>query len=81
MSNCSGNLKAIVTVALFTGMRFGEIIGLKWHDIDFRRDIITLLNTKNGEKREVPMNSIVKNAVIAVRKHPESAYIFCDGRW
>jgi len=77
LSNCSGNLKAIVTVALFTGMRFGEIIGLKWHDIDFKRDIITLLNTKNGEKREVPMNSIVKNTLMGVRKQPESAYIFC----
>ena len=77
LSNCTGNLKSIVTVALFTGMRFGEIIGLKWHDIDFKRDIITLLNTKNGEKRELPMNNIVKNTLIGVRKHPESAYIFC----
>ena len=59
-------------------MRRGEIFGLKWHDIDYRRGIITLLDTKNGQKREVPMSDTVKNAVIQVRKHPESAYVFCN---
>ncbi len=37
-------------------MRRGEIFGLKWSDVDFKRNIITLLDTKNGEKREVYLN-------------------------
>jgi len=78
LSNCTGNLKAIVIVALFTGMRKSEIFGLKWHDIDFKRNTITLLNTKNGDKREAPMSDLVKNTLIGIRKHPNSAYIFCD---
>ena len=78
LANCTKNLKPIVVLALFTGMRRGEIFGLKWHDIDFKRNIITLLDTKNGDKREVPMNEQVKTALIRVRKHPESAYIFCN---
>jgi len=36
------------------------------------------LNTKNGEKREVPMNAIVQKAVIGVLKNPESQYVFCN---
>ncbi len=40
--------------------------------------VITLLNTKNGEKREVPMNEQVKTALIRVMKHPESPYVFCN---
>jgi integrase len=36
------------------------------------------LNTKNGEKREIPINEQVKSALIKVRKHPESPYIFCN---
>jgi integrase len=59
-------------------MRRGEILGLKWHDIDYKRGIITLLDTKNGQKREVPMSETVKNTVIQVRKHPESPYVFCN---
>ncbi|MFH1014745.1 MAG: tyrosine-type recombinase/integrase [Nitrospirota bacterium] len=82
LANCKRNLKPIVVVALNTGMRKGEILGLKWHDVDFKRGIIYLLNTKNGEKREIPMNEQVKTALIRTRKHAGSPYIFCrhDGK-
>jgi integrase len=78
LSNCSDRIKPILTLAIFTGMRRGEILKLKWHDIDYQRGIIYLLDTKNGAKREVFMNDLVKNALIGVRKHPESPYVFCD---
>ncbi len=80
LGNCRGYLKPIVIVALNTGMRRGEILSLKWHDIDFRRNVIHLYNTKNSEKREVPMNEMAKTALIRTKKHPESAYVFCNGR-
>lgn len=78
LAKCHGHLKAIVIIALNTGMRKGEILGLKWHDCDFRHNIIYLYNTKNGEKREVPMNEQVRTTLIKVRKHLESPYIFCN---
>ena len=34
--------------------------------------------TKNGEDRYIAMNQAVKNVLALVRKHPESAYIFCS---
>jgi len=49
------NLYAIVALAIFTGMRYGEIIKLQWCDINFERRFITLQETKNGEKRIVPI--------------------------
>lgn len=76
LDNCGGHLKPIVVVALNTGMRKSEILGLKWHDIDFKRNIIHLYDTKNGEKRDVPMNDIVKRALVAIVKNPDSPYIF-----
>ena len=78
LESCSEHLKPIVILALNTGMRKGEILNLKWHDIDFARDLIFLYKTKNGGKREVPMNEKVKKTLIEVRKHPDSPYIFCD---
>ena len=57
-------------------MRQGEILNLQWRDVDIKRDVIYLLNTKNGEKREIPINEQVKTALIRTRKHPESPYIF-----
>ncbi len=78
LSHCCEHLKPIVVVALNTGMRKSEILGLKWRDIDIKRSIIHLLETKNGEKREVPMNTIVQKTIIGVFKNPESQYIFCN---
>ena len=59
-------------------MRKGEILRCKWHEIDFNRDIINLYNTKNNETRRLPLNAIAKRTLIAVPKHPDSAYIFCN---
>ena len=78
LDNCSSKLRAIVQFALKTGMRKAEIQNLKWTDADFQSDMITLYETKNGEKRYIPMNQIVKQILISVRKHPDSPYIFCD---
>ena len=49
---CPGYLKPIVALAVSTGMRKGEILSLKWPDVDFRRKIITILKTKSQRKRE-----------------------------
>jgi len=76
---CSEHIKPIVVVALNTGMRKGEILGLKWRDIDIKRGIIHLSSTKSGEKREVPMNEVAQKTIIGVLKHPESQYVFCNG--
>ncbi len=40
-----------MVLAVSTGMRKGEILGLRWQDIDFARYRITLDQTKNGERR------------------------------
>jgi len=78
INNSRGYLKRIVIIALNTGMRKGEILGLKWRDIDFKRGIIYLLDTKNGERREIPINSAVKWALIRQPKHKDSPFIFCN---
>jgi integrase len=45
----------VVILALSTGMRQGEIMGLTWDDVDLHRGRITLHETKNGERRVVPL--------------------------
>ncbi len=77
-----GNTRAIVIVAVYTGMRRSEILNLTWRDIDFNRNHIELLQTKSGKKRIINMNQRVVDALIGVRKHPKSQYVFCkrDGQ-
>ena len=48
-------LYIVVVIAISTGMRQGEIMNLRWEDIDLKRGRITLNETKNGEMRVVPL--------------------------
>ena len=48
----------VVVIALSTGMRKGEILGLRWGDIDFEKKLITLEQTKNGTIRHIPLVSL-----------------------
>ncbi len=48
-------LYTVVILALSTGARFNEIMGLKWHDVDLNRKTIILHDTKNKERRVLPL--------------------------
>lgn len=64
----------IVTVALHTGMRRGEIFNLKWFDIDFGREVLQVMESKSGKKRFVPINQTVQNLLDGIEKRSE--YVF-----
>jgi len=53
------SLKPVVIVALNTGMRISEILGLRWENVDFARRFLFIERSKNGRSRKVPMNSEV----------------------
>lgn len=44
-----------VILALSSGMRQGELMGLKWPDVNLKDGFIILHKTKNGERRRVPL--------------------------
>lgn len=52
-------LRPIVDLAMHTGMRRAEILTLRWGDVDLRRRTITLTQTKNNERRVIPVNETV----------------------
>ena len=56
---CAPWLHDLVTFALHTGMRMGEILELTWRGVDFTRRTVTVLRSKNGERRTIPVNETV----------------------
>lgn len=52
-------LKAMILLAIDSGMRRGEILKLRWHDIDFDQDVIHVVatNTKTEKERWVPLTA------------------------
>lgn len=58
-------LMLIVMLALTTGMRRSEILGLRWPDVNLERRLIVLNKTKNRERRSVPIVPAVEALLIA----------------
>jgi len=61
-------LYTVVLLAISTGMRRGEIMTLRWNDIDLKGDAITVRETKNDEIRRVPLVGPAKQAVTHLAK-------------
>lgn len=62
-----------VIFALETAMRRGEILALRWQDIDFPRSTLTVQEAKNGYSRNIPLSARAIAVLNAVR-------LLADGR-
>jgi integrase len=48
-------LAVVVLLAIATGARKGELLGLRWRDVDWARQQLVFHETKNKERRTVPV--------------------------
>lgn len=72
LSVANPQLRGMLICALDTGMRFGEIIKLKWQDIDLFTETITILglNTKTLRSREIQITNRLRDEFIRLNaKH------------
>ena len=61
----------LAELALYTGMRQSELLGLSWDRVDRSRGVVLLEDTKSDRRREIPLNSPA-DAVLARRWKPEA---------
>jgi integrase len=71
-TRCRPHLRPLVVAGLDTGCRLGELLKLKWRDVNFEDGTITLqaLNTKTMRERQVSMT-------IRLRQELETLYAVC----
>ncbi len=74
-------LKELVVFAVLTGMRRGELVNLRWQDVDLQRKLIQIqssptFRTKQGKRRVVPMSEVVFNLLGSKAQRIRSEYIF-----
>jgi integrase len=62
----------IMRLALYTGMRRGEMFKLKWNDVDFQRGFIAIRNPKGGVSQKIPLNEQARQVL---EKHPQTEII------
>jgi integrase len=73
-------LRPMVTVALNTGMRLGELRALRWEDVDEKMSSIRVRRDKAGDGRWVVMNSAVQEALFVIKRERKvlGAWVFCS---
>ncbi len=67
-------VQRIVTIAINTGMRQGEIFDLTWFDVDLSRGLLHVRVSKNGKDRFVPINQTIRTMLERLPRTSE--YVF-----
>lgn len=81
---------ALFTVAAFTGLRLGELLALRWRDIDFRAGIVIVsramsdgeeTSTKSRRSRTVPLAQQARDVLVALHRRDRFVgrddFVFC----
>jgi len=62
-------------MALFTGMRRGELFRLQWQDVDFERGFIHIRSPKGGVDQKIPLNAAARE-LLTNHHRTDSPYVF-----
>lgn len=92
LSDKSNSLQSKVLIALHTGMRRGEILGLQWDDIDFAAKMIHIRHNAvlgryktsvsdmlktNAGRRSVPLSTELEKYLQEQQTRSKSKYVLC----
>jgi integrase len=73
-ADTNADARGIMLMALYTGMRRGELFKLRWEDIDFDRGFIRIVGPKGGTDQTIPLNAAARRVLEA---HPRTCeYVF-----
>lgn len=71
------HLRAILAVAIGTGLRKGDILGLRWNQVDLEHNVITLFMQKTEESIEIPMLPMVREVLVRLKDTAgQSPFVF-----
>jgi integrase len=77
------HLRPILAVAFGTGLRKGDILGLRWKDIDLERGIITLNMQKTEDAIEIPILPMMREVLERIKAQENGSpfvFTFHQGR-
>jgi integrase len=74
-------LRDVILLAGATGMRRGEILNLRWSQVDLRMGFIQIeghenYRTKGGQMRVIPMCGVVKTLLMELGAQASNEYVF-----
>jgi integrase len=69
-------IQPIIICALQTGMRKGEILGLRWSQVDLTHRVVHLPQTKSGEPRSLPINNRLLSTLKGLVRNISDDHVF-----
>ncbi len=76
------DLRPLVRFLVETGLRAGEACALRWADVDWRAEVVTLRKTKAQKTQHATLSAEAVAILRAIGPHDAAAYVFAwpDGR-
>ena len=75
-----GKLPALIVLGFHTGLRVGNLLRLRWEDIDIEARTASVAITKNGRPHIAPLTDSCLNELERLRRGPPNAFIFSSYR-
>lgn len=72
------SLKALFVVAFHSGCRLGEVVNMRWSDVDWTNKVIRLPDTKNGHPRNLPFWGGIEAHVKKQKTYRDAEHPDCD---
>jgi integrase len=66
LASCAPSIHPLLLCAMHTGMRRGELLGLRWENLDLEHRIIYILESKGGKPREIPLTRRLTEALASL---------------
>ena len=67
LEESAAHLRPVLLVALNTGMRRGEILGLMWRQVDLESRVVRVERSKSGRVRHIPLNDVLVEVFTRLR--------------
>ena len=72
---------AILKLQMSLGLRVGEVLKLRWADVDFTRNLLSIVHPKNGFTRFIPLGEFARNVLAQIKTLAlEGQYVFPSTR-
>jgi integrase len=67
-------LRPFLILLVETGMRRGELLSIRWQDVDFSNSTVQILKTKNGHPRRIPLTPLARRTLQSLPRDEETVF-------
>ncbi len=71
--------RLMILIGLFGGLKIGEVLDLKWNDVDFIKNELTFIQNKTGKPMEIPIADFLLKELVEFGKNSKEGCLFDDG--